>query len=162
MASVNACRNVPLPAGARSPQPFLRLFLRLANAPNLYLQGRDMGFDSINGFNFKISGGGGEWAISRESLRLGTRLDFFRLLMFYHSCIGFYINSWLTTQASPSARARAAHNSILPHSQARRLPCPHTRVPPLTRSRCLPARALSSRPSGTSTRCWCSTWPRRT
>ncbi|GIL75226.1 hypothetical protein Vretimale_7896 [Volvox reticuliferus] len=63
-------------------------------------KGRDMGFDSINGFNFKIAGGGGEWAISRESCRLGARLDFFRLLMFYHSCIGFYINSWLTTQAA--------------------------------------------------------------
>ena len=41
-------------------------------------KGRDMGFDSINGFNFKVSGGGGEWAISRESWRLGSRLDFFR------------------------------------------------------------------------------------
>lgn len=59
-----------------------------------------MGFDSINGFNFKIAGGGGEWAVSRESCRLGTRLDVFRLLMFYHSCIGFYINSWLTTQSA--------------------------------------------------------------
>ncbi len=59
-----------------------------------------MGFDSINGFNFKIAGGGGEWAISRESSRLGSRLDFFRLMMFYHSCIGFYINSWFTTQAA--------------------------------------------------------------
>ncbi|GLI62082.1 hypothetical protein VaNZ11_004642 [Volvox africanus] len=63
-------------------------------------KGRDMGFDSINGFNFKIAGGGGEWAVSRESSRLGARLDFFRLLMFYHSCIGFYINSWLTTQGA--------------------------------------------------------------
>ncbi|KAG2500666.1 hypothetical protein HYH03_001432 [Edaphochlamys debaryana] len=63
-------------------------------------KGRDMGFDSINGFNFKIAGGGGEWAISRESARLGSRLDVFRLLMFYHSCIGFYINSWLTAQAA--------------------------------------------------------------
>lgn len=59
-------------------------------------KGRDMGFDSINGFNFKVSGGGGEWAISRESWRMGTRLDFFRLMSFYHSAVGFYINSWLT------------------------------------------------------------------
>ncbi len=36
-------------------------------------KGRDMGFDSINGFNFKVAGGGGEWAISRESARLGCR-----------------------------------------------------------------------------------------
>jgi 1,3-beta-glucan synthase len=55
-----------------------------------------MGFDSINGFNFKIAGGGGEWAISRESYRMGTRLDFFRLMAFYHAAVGFYINSWFT------------------------------------------------------------------
>ncbi|KAJ9526929.1 hypothetical protein QJQ45_025369 [Haematococcus lacustris] len=51
-------------------------------------KGRDMGFDSINGFNFKIAGGGGEWAISRESYRMGTRLDFFRLMSFYHAGVG--------------------------------------------------------------------------
>lgn len=55
-----------------------------------------MGFDSINGFNFKIAGGGGEWAISRESWRMGTRLDFFRLMTFYHSAVGHYINSLFT------------------------------------------------------------------
>lgn len=59
-------------------------------------KGRDMGFDSINGFNFKVSGGGGEWGISRESWRMGTRMDWFRLMSFYHSAVGFYINSWLT------------------------------------------------------------------
>ncbi|KAL6746905.1 1,3-beta-glucan synthase component-domain-containing protein [Haematococcus lacustris] len=59
-------------------------------------KGRDMGFDSINGFNFKIAGGGGEWAISRESYRMGTRLDFFRLMSFYHAGVGFYVNSWFT------------------------------------------------------------------
>lgn len=46
-----------------------------------------------------MSGGGGEWAISRESCRLGQRLDFFRLMSFYHSAIGFYMNSWVTYMA---------------------------------------------------------------
>jgi 1,3-beta-glucan synthase len=99
-----------------------------------------MGFDSINGFNFKVSpvqaeaasqssthaadmlaclhaklacsaahpglassftaaqiaGGGGEWAMSRESYRLGTRFDFFRMMAYYHAGVGFYINSWFT------------------------------------------------------------------
>lgn len=59
-------------------------------------KGRDMGFDSINGFNSKIAGGGGEWAISRESYRMGTRLDIFRLFAFYHAAVGFYINSLMT------------------------------------------------------------------
>ncbi len=55
-----------------------------------------MGFDSINGFNFKVSGGGGEWGISRESYRMGVRLDWFRLMTYYHSGIGFYVNSYVT------------------------------------------------------------------
>lgn len=46
-----------------------------------------MGFDSINGFNFKIAGGGGEWAISRESYRMGTNLDYARLMSFYQSAV---------------------------------------------------------------------------
>uniref|UniRef100_A0A6S8NKA7 1,3-beta-glucan synthase n=1 Tax=Dunaliella tertiolecta TaxID=3047 RepID=A0A6S8NKA7_DUNTE len=62
-------------------------------------KGRDMGFDSINGFNFKIAGGGGELAISRESPRMGVHLDYARLMAFYQSLVGFYVNSWLTFMA---------------------------------------------------------------
>ena len=47
-------------------------------------KGRDMGFDSILGYQKKISGGAGDLATSREVHRLGTRLDFFRLMSFYH------------------------------------------------------------------------------
>lgn len=43
-----------------------------------------MGFDSILGYQKKISGGGADLATSREVHRLGTRLDFFRLMSFYH------------------------------------------------------------------------------
>jgi 1,3-beta-glucan synthase len=46
-----------------------------------------MGFDSINGYNYKIAGGGGEWAISRESHRLGVNLDIARLFAFYQSAV---------------------------------------------------------------------------
>jgi len=50
-------------------------------------KGRDMGFDSINAFNGKIAGGGGEWAISRESYRMGVNLDYARLMAFYQSAV---------------------------------------------------------------------------
>jgi hypothetical protein len=58
-------------------------------------KGRDMGFDSINGFESKVSGGNGEQVMSRDVYRLGTQFDFFRLLGFYHSGPGFFINSYL-------------------------------------------------------------------
>jgi hypothetical protein len=48
-------------------------------------KGRDMGFDSINAFESKVSGGNGEQVMSRDVYRLGTQMDFFRLLGFYHS-----------------------------------------------------------------------------
>ena len=44
-----------------------------------------MGFDSINGFESKVSGGNGEQVMSRDVLRMASHLDFFRLLSFYSS-----------------------------------------------------------------------------
>lgn len=54
-----------------------------------------MGFDSINAFEIKISGGCGEIFLSRDLYRLASRLDFFRLLHLYFSAAGHYINNWL-------------------------------------------------------------------
>lgn len=47
-------------------------------------KGRDMGFDSILGYQKKISGGAGDVMTSREVARLATHMDFFRLMSFYH------------------------------------------------------------------------------
>lgn len=58
-------------------------------------KGRDMGFDSINSFESKVSSGNGEQVMSRDVYRLGTHFDFFRLLSFYHSGPGFFVNSFL-------------------------------------------------------------------
>jgi hypothetical protein len=52
-----------------------------------------MGFDSINAFEIKISGGGAECVVSRDVARLAPRLDLARLMHFYHSGPGYYINS---------------------------------------------------------------------
>ena len=47
-------------------------------------KGRDMGFDSILGYQKKISGGAGDVVTSREIARMAPRMDFFRLMSFYH------------------------------------------------------------------------------
>ncbi|EFN56001.1 hypothetical protein CHLNCDRAFT_145389 [Chlorella variabilis] len=61
-------------------------------------KGRDMGFDSINLFESKVSGGNGEQVMSRDVHRLCTQFDFFRLLSFYHSgSLGFFIFRSRTT-----------------------------------------------------------------
>lgn len=58
-------------------------------------KGRDMGFDSINAFEVKISGGCAEIFLSRDMYRMATRLDIFRLLHLYFSLAGHYVNNWL-------------------------------------------------------------------
>eukprot|EP00201_Polytomella_parva_P021635 CAMPEP_0175046592 /NCGR_PEP_ID=MMETSP0052_2-20121109/5116_1 /TAXON_ID=51329 ORGANISM="Polytomella parva, Strain SAG 63-3" /NCGR_SAMPLE_ID=MMETSP0052_2 /ASSEMBLY_ACC=CAM_ASM_000194 /LENGTH=743 /DNA_ID=CAMNT_0016310355 /DNA_START=1211 /DNA_END=3442 /DNA_ORIENTATION=- len=55
-------------------------------------KGRDMGFDSILGYQTKISGGGADLVTSREIFRIAPRLDFFRLFSFYFGGVGHYIN----------------------------------------------------------------------
>jgi len=64
-----------------------------------YLQvgkGRDVGMHQIYKFEAKLSQGNGEQMISRDVNRMGARLDFFRLLSFYYSGPGFYLNVALT------------------------------------------------------------------
>ena len=58
-------------------------------------KGRDVGFDSINAFESKISSGFGEVALSRDLLRMATRVDLWRCLHLYHSLAGNYFNTWL-------------------------------------------------------------------
>ena len=45
---------------------------------------------------FASAGGNGEQAMSRDVYRLGSRLGWFRLMSWYHSGIGFFVNSALT------------------------------------------------------------------
>ncbi|PNH12435.1 1,3-beta-glucan synthase component FKS1, partial [Tetrabaena socialis] len=58
-------------------------------------KGRDTGFDSINAFESKISAGFGEVALSRDLLRMASRVDLWRCLHLYHSLAGNYFNTWL-------------------------------------------------------------------
>lgn len=58
-------------------------------------KGRDMGMDSVLGFERKVASGNGEQALSRDAYRLGTQFDFPRLLAWYHTGIGFFVNTYL-------------------------------------------------------------------
>eukprot|EP00878_Enallax_costatus_P006851 GHUV01007179.1.p1 GENE.GHUV01007179.1~~GHUV01007179.1.p1 ORF type:complete len:900 (+),score=210.18 GHUV01007179.1:1501-4200(+) len=58
-------------------------------------KGRDMGFETILAFEGKIAGGNGEQVVSRDIQRLGRRLNFTRLMTWYHTGNGFFINTGL-------------------------------------------------------------------
>ncbi|KAJ6893506.1 callose synthase 11-like [Populus alba x Populus x berolinensis] len=55
-------------------------------------KGRDVGLNQISMFEAKVASGNGEQVLSRDVYRLGHRLDFFRMLSFYYSTVGFYFN----------------------------------------------------------------------
>ncbi|XP_048127591.1 callose synthase 12-like [Rhodamnia argentea] len=56
-------------------------------------KGRDVGLNQISMFEAKIASGSGEQALSRDVYRLGSKLDFFRMLSLFHSTVGFYFNN---------------------------------------------------------------------
>ncbi|KAK3446060.1 hypothetical protein EUGRSUZ_A01817 [Eucalyptus grandis] len=56
-------------------------------------KGRDVGLNQISMFEAKIASGSAELALSRDIYRLGSKLDFFRMLSLFHSTVGFYFNN---------------------------------------------------------------------
>lgn len=58
-------------------------------------KGRDVGLNQIALFEAKVSSGNGEQILSRDVYRLAHRLDFFRMLSFYHTTVGFYVNNMI-------------------------------------------------------------------
>ncbi|XP_027344376.1 callose synthase 5-like [Abrus precatorius] len=60
-------------------------------------KGRDVGLNQISLFEAKVACGNGEQTLSRDIYRLGHRFDFFRMLSFYFTTVGFYISSTLVT-----------------------------------------------------------------
>jgi callose synthase len=59
-------------------------------------KGRDVGMQQIYKFEAKIASGVAEQVTSRDVYRIGHRLDFFRLLSFYHAHHGLYFNTCVT------------------------------------------------------------------
>ncbi|KAI3795319.1 hypothetical protein L1987_37970 [Smallanthus sonchifolius] len=56
-------------------------------------KGRDVGLNQVSMFEAKVASGNGEQVLSRDVYRLGHRLDFFRMLSFYYTTIGFFFNT---------------------------------------------------------------------
>ncbi|KAL7608711.1 hypothetical protein Lser_V15G10958 [Lactuca serriola] len=59
-------------------------------------KGRDVGMNQISLFEAKVANGNGEQTLSRDVYRLGRRFDFFRMLSFYYTTVGFYFSSMVT------------------------------------------------------------------
>ncbi|KAK9688669.1 hypothetical protein RND81_09G002200 [Saponaria officinalis] len=59
-------------------------------------KGRDVGLIQISKFEAKIANGNSEQTLSREIHRLGRGFDFFRMLSFYYTTIGFYFSSLMS------------------------------------------------------------------
>ncbi|KAJ1434548.1 Glycosyl transferase, family 48 [Sesbania bispinosa] len=58
-------------------------------------KGRDVGLNQISMFEAKVSSGNGEQILSRDVCRLGHRLDFFRMLSFFYTTVGFFFNTMM-------------------------------------------------------------------
>ncbi|KAM0864548.1 hypothetical protein ACQ4PT_043856 [Festuca glaucescens] len=58
-------------------------------------KGRDVGLNQVSMFEAKVASGNGEQTLSRDVYRLGHRLDFFRMLSFFYTTIGFYLNTMM-------------------------------------------------------------------
>lgn len=58
-------------------------------------KGRDVGLNQISMFEAKVASGNGEQILSRDVYRLGHRLDFFRMLSFFYTTVGFFLNTMM-------------------------------------------------------------------
>lgn len=56
-------------------------------------KGRDVGMNQISLFEAKVANGNGEQTLSRDVYRLGRRFDFYRMLSFYFTTVGFYFST---------------------------------------------------------------------
>ncbi|WCJ36196.1 glucan synthase-like 8 [Euphorbia peplus] len=59
-------------------------------------KGRDVGLNQIALFEGKVAGGNGEQVLSRDVYRLGQLFDFFRMLSFYFTTVGYYVCTMMT------------------------------------------------------------------
>nr|KYP44555.1 Callose synthase 12 [Cajanus cajan] len=58
-------------------------------------KGRDVGLNQVSMFEAKVASGNGEQILSRDVYRLGHRLDFFRMLSFFYTTVGFFFNTMM-------------------------------------------------------------------
>jgi callose synthase len=56
-----------------------------------------VGLNQIAAFEAKVASGNGEQSLSRDVYRLGQLLDFFRMLSFYATSVGYYFSTMVRT-----------------------------------------------------------------
>ncbi|GAB2240870.1 hypothetical protein Droror1_Dr00021388 [Drosera rotundifolia] len=59
-------------------------------------KGRDVGLNQIALFEGKVAGGNGEQVLSRDVYRIGQLFDFFRMMSFYFTTVGYYLCTMMT------------------------------------------------------------------
>ncbi|KAH7865146.1 hypothetical protein Vadar_002820 [Vaccinium darrowii] len=59
-------------------------------------KGRDVGLNQIALFEGKVAGGNGEQVLSRDVYRVGQLFDFFRMLSFFFTTVGYYVCTMMT------------------------------------------------------------------
>ncbi|EQC32617.1 hypothetical protein SDRG_09930 [Saprolegnia diclina VS20] len=59
-------------------------------------KGRDVGMQQLALFEAKLSSGAGECVISRDAMRMGSRLDFWRLQSWFYGNLGWYFTQTMT------------------------------------------------------------------
>ncbi|RLN54351.1 hypothetical protein BBJ29_002072 [Phytophthora kernoviae] len=59
-------------------------------------KGRDVGMQQLALFEAKLSSGAGEAVISRDAMRMASRLDFFRLHSWFYGNLGWYFTQTMT------------------------------------------------------------------
>lgn len=75
------------------------LWMRLRSvvgAPPQVGKGRDVGLNQIALFEAKVASGNGEQLLSRDVYRLGQLFDFFRMLSFFFTSVGFYVTTMVS------------------------------------------------------------------
>ncbi|KAK4482394.1 hypothetical protein RD792_009549 [Penstemon davidsonii] len=78
-------------------------------------KGRDVGLNQIAVFEGKVAGGNGEQVLSRDVYRLGQLFDFFRMLSFYFTTVGYYVCTMALSGVGETiqVRARILQNTAL-------------------------------------------------
>ncbi|CAM8912641.1 unnamed protein product [Rhodiola kirilowii] len=59
-------------------------------------KGRDVGLNQIALFEGKVAGGNGEQVLSRDVYRIGQLFDFFRMLSYFFTTVGYYVCTMMT------------------------------------------------------------------
>lgn len=75
-----------------------------------------MGLNQIAAFEGKVAAGNGEQILSRDVFRLGQLFDFFRMLSFFFTSVGYYFTTMVSIWSTSLLLLRCccvAHLSVL-------------------------------------------------